>query len=91
MDFLHVEVGLAEILGGLELLGLLYVKIIEHTLVSCREITRSLTCKPAGRHISNLSSRNEIVKYVREPDGNSAPCATGTGPPYGRCAHAHSR
>ncbi len=66
MDFLHVEVGLAEILGGLELLGLLYVEVAHHALVGGGEVSRRLTCQPACGHVRNLRRRNKEVEPFRD-------------------------
>ena len=49
MDFLHVEVGLAEVLGGFELLRLLDVDAVEGLHVCGREVTGGLPHQP-GNH-----------------------------------------
>ena len=61
LNLLHVEVRLAEVLRGLELLRLLNVEVVQHPLVRSREVTGSLTRQPTGRHIRNLGSRHQVV------------------------------
>ena len=78
-DFLHVEVRLAEVLGGLELLGPFDVESLQHTVVRCGKVTRRLPGQPAGGHVRNLRRRNEVVhllgnggRHLAVVDGNGA-------------------
>ena len=49
LDLVHVEVGLAEVLGGLELLRLLDVDAVEGLHIGGREVTGGLSRQP-GNH-----------------------------------------
>ena len=66
LNLLHIEVGLAEILRGLELLRLLDVEVVEHLVIGSGKVTRRLTCQPTGCHVCYLGCRNEVVHLLRD-------------------------
>ena len=69
LDMLHVKVGLAEELGGLELVGLFQVHTVHGCSLRRREVSCSLSAYPAGGHIGNLGSRNQTVHLLIEGGG----------------------
>ena len=66
LNLLHVEVRLAEVLRGLELLRLLDVEVVQHAVVRSREVTGSLTRQPTGCHIRYLGGRHQVVHLLRD-------------------------
>ena len=63
LDFIHVEVGLAEVLGGLELLRFLDVDAVEGFHIRGSKVTRRLTGQPTRHHVGYLGCRNEVVHF----------------------------
>ena len=70
LNLLHVEVRLAEILGGLELLRLLDVEPVQHFLVRSGEVTRRLSGQPSRGHVRYLRRRNEVIHLLRYGGGH---------------------
>ena len=64
LNLLHVEVRLAEVLRGLELLRLLDVEVVQHAVVRSREVTGSLTRQPTGCHVRNLGGRHQVIHLL---------------------------
>ncbi len=64
----HVEIRLAEELGGLELFRFLYVHAVAAPSLGLDEITRRLSAYPACRHIGYFGSRNKAVHVLVQVD-----------------------
>ena len=66
LDMTHIEVGLAEELGGLELVGLFEVHAVHSCRFCGRKVACSLSADPTSGHIGNLGSRNQTVHLLIE-------------------------
>ena len=69
LDGLHVKVGLAVELRGLELLTLLDVHAVPVPGLGLDEIPCGLTAYPSCRHVRYLAGRNEAVHVLIQIDG----------------------
>jgi len=64
LDLSHIEIGFAKILGGPELGAFLKVDATERTALRRREVTGSLSGEPAGGHVGDFGSRDEVVHLL---------------------------
>ena len=66
LDLCHIEVGLAKILGRLELRAILKVGTTERAALRGRKVTGSLSGEPTGSHVGYLGGRNEVVHLLAD-------------------------
>ena len=66
LDLCHIEVGLAKILGGLELRAFLKVDAAEGAALRGGEVAGCLSGEPTGSHVGNLGGRDEGVHLLTD-------------------------
>ena len=73
LDFLHVEIGFAEELGGLELRCFLYVHAAVPSGLGLHEVTFHLSAYPPRRQVAYLRCWHEVVHVLVQVDAGLVP------------------